>query len=222
MALIFENKIPSNKVAFVRKVEEISKKLDIDPNWLMAVIDLETGGTFSSSTTNSIGCVGLIQFCRDKSGVTYKTIGTKKYQLSDLKAMNNLQQLDVVYNYLESKKGKMTSFIDVYLAVLFPAAMRKPDNFVLESDGLTRAEIASQNPLFDTNKDNKITVKEVKEKFIARLPQDWQDYFRKGEKRDSAEKFTRRNIIPITLTITGILAVVSLIVIYKNKIQNIG
>ena len=61
--LIFEDKVTTNKSLFINKVILISQKLDIDPNWLMAVMNLETGGTFSPSIQNkSTGATGLIQF----------------------------------------------------------------------------------------------------------------------------------------------------------------
>ena len=75
MALIYENKVPASiRTPFVEKVKEVSKRIGVDPNWLMAIMHFETAGTFSPSITNSLGYVGLIQF----GASARKTLGTTK------------------------------------------------------------------------------------------------------------------------------------------------
>lgn len=143
------------------KVIDVSERLKIQPQWLMGVMNFETGGTLSPSKTNPIGSVGLIQFTRDKAGVQYKTIAGKQYQLQTIKAMSFLEQMELVYLYLLPYKGKMNSFIDTYFAVFFPNAIGKSDDFILETKGLSSSLIAKQNPVFDTNKDGKIKKHEV-------------------------------------------------------------
>lgn len=147
------------------KVIEVSKKLGINPNWLLAVIYFESAKTFSPSKTNSIGSVGLIQFTRDKKGVQYKTIFGKKYYLEDLKKMTFNEQMDVVYLYLLEVRQRFKvipkSFLDVYFMVFFPNAIGKGSNYVLQTAGLSASIIAKQNPAFNKDKDAKITVKEV-------------------------------------------------------------
>ena len=39
----FENKVTTNKEAFLQKVKLIAVKLGIDPNWLMFVMNSESG-----------------------------------------------------------------------------------------------------------------------------------------------------------------------------------
>ena len=73
-----------------------------------------------------------------------------------LKRMSNVQQLDYVLAYLRPYKGRMKTWVDVYLAVFFyPRAMGNP-NFVITSD-----IVAKQNKIFDLNKDLDISVKEI-------------------------------------------------------------
>lgn len=41
----------------------VSDETGIRPEWQLPVLSLETGGTFDPSIVNSIGCVGINQFC---------------------------------------------------------------------------------------------------------------------------------------------------------------
>lgn len=147
------------------KIVEVSNQLKINPNWLSAVMYFETGRTFNPKAKNQIGSVGLIQFTRDKAGVDYKTIGGVKYPLSEIYKMSFNEQMDLVYQYLKPFKGKMNSFLDVYLAVFFPNAMNQSDEYVFQTKGLSASLIAKQNPAFDTNKDGQIKRKEVTDFF---------------------------------------------------------
>ena len=151
----------------INKVVDVSKRLGFNPNWLLGVMYFETGRTFDPSITNAYGSVGLIQFTRDKSGANYKTIGGVKYHLSVLAQMTFEEQMEVVYQYYNQVKGNkaITSFVDVYMLTFFPAAVGKPNNYVLQTSGLSASLIAAQNPAFDTNNDNKITKGEVEAYF---------------------------------------------------------
>lgn len=167
MALIYEDKVPSSyRAAFVDKVKVIAYNLGIDPNWLMAIMHFESNKTFSPSITNSIGAVGLIQFMPD----TAKSLGTTS---SALKSMSAVNQLDYVYKYFMPYKSKIKNYIDAYFAVFFPLAIGKPDNWVIQSTNLAAGTIAKKNPSFETNKDGKIEVWEVKKVMLERLPSEW-------------------------------------------------
>src|SRR5690606_6521643 len=106
MAILFANKVDSS---FLLKAQEVSNRLDIDLNWLMAVIELETAGTFSPSITNSLGYVGLIQFGAEAA----ERIGTTQTALSKMTAV---QQLEYVYKYYVIYKSKIKSYVDLYIA----------------------------------------------------------------------------------------------------------
>lgn len=160
---IFRQKLKPLEIA---KVEEVSNKLNVNPNWLLSVFYFETAYTLSPSKTNPIGSVGLIGFTRDSAGTNYKTINGKRYLLSDLAKMSFIQQMDVVYAYYNEvyrmmKITSLNSFIDVYLVTFFPAALNKPLDYVFETKNLSRSLIAKQNPIFDRNKDGKIQKSEV-------------------------------------------------------------
>lgn len=152
------------------KTIEVCAELGINPNWLLAVIYFETAKSFSPSKSNAIGSVGLIQFTRDKADVGYKTINGKKYMLSDIAKMGFNDQMNLVLEYFKEVKkitGKsLNSFMDVYFAVFFPKALNQSSTYVLQTTSLTASIIAKQNPIFDTNRDGKITKSEI-ETFFA-------------------------------------------------------
>lgn len=170
MEILFSNRVSQ---AFLRILISISNKLAIDPSWLMFLMDWESG--ISSTRENSYGCLGLIQFCPDYSGGSYKTINGVRYDLQSLKMMLPEDQLQVVYEYLreiQRAKGKFADYYQLYFAILFPAAYGQPDDYVLNTQS---------NPIFDLNKDGRVTVGEVKEYLDNRVrdkvPQSYWDIF---------------------------------------------
>lgn len=173
MGLIYENKVPASyRSGFVKKVKEISSKLEIDPNWLMAIMYFESARSFSPSKTNNIGCVGLIQFCPDR-GKNYKTVNGKQYFMSDISKMDYSQQLDLVYEYYKRFTGKLKNYTDTYFATFFPLAIGKPDDWVIEGLGLSARAIYNSNPAFRQVNDGKLRVWEVKKKILEQLPSEW-------------------------------------------------
>lgn len=173
MKITFENILFSNKLKaevlkcpvedFLFKVQDIAVKLKIPVDALMAVIELESAGTFSPSITNSLGYTGLIQFGK----VAAREVGTTRDQL---RAMNACEQMYYVYLYLKKYVNRMKTLSDIYLAIFFPVAIGKTDDWVLHSPTLTPDEVALWNPLFDINKDQKLQVWEVKKKLRKRIP----------------------------------------------------
>lgn len=146
---------------FLQKVRGIAAELGVNPNYLMAVMSFETGGTFSPSVLNKAGsgAVGLIQFMpRTATG-----LGTTSAALARMTAED---QLDVVAKYFRPFKGKLKTIEDTYMAVLFPKAVGKGDDFVL----FTRPSTAyTQNRGLDIDDDGKITVADASDEVRERL-----------------------------------------------------
>jgi hypothetical protein len=167
MALIYENKVPASfRADFINKVKVIAPRVGLDPNWLMAIMDFESAGTFSPNITNSLGYVGLIQL----GASARKTLGVTKEQL---KAMTAVEQLDYVEKYFNMYKGKYKSYVDAYFAVFFPLAIGKPDDWIIQGGGLTAKQVYDANPAFANVKDDKLRVWEVKKTMLERLPSQW-------------------------------------------------
>ncbi len=104
-----------------KKVIQIAENLGVGSdkiegaNWIMAVMSLETGGTFDPSITNSLGYTGLIQF----GGSAAKSLGTTTKKLRE---MTVLEQLEYVEKYFNKYKSKLKTITDLYLSVLYPKA----------------------------------------------------------------------------------------------------
>ena len=159
----FEEYIKENRKEFTEKVNNISNELGIEANWLMFVMWFES--RLNPQAVNPIsGATGLIQFMPS----TARGLGTTT---TVLKRMSNVQQLDYVLAYLRPYKGRMKTWVDVYLAVFYPKAMGNP-NFVITSD-----IVARQNKIFDLNKDLDISVDEIKTALRNNMPEKYKKFY---------------------------------------------
>jgi hypothetical protein len=145
---------------FRNKVRKIAGDLGCDPSFLMAAMAFETGETFSPKIKNpASGATGLIQFM-PKTAVG---LGTTTDALAKMSAEN---QLDFVAKYFERQKGKLHTLEDVYMAILLPTAVGKPNNHVLFTKG-TKAY--DQNKGLDVNNNGEITKAEAAAKVREKL-----------------------------------------------------
>lgn len=135
-----------NNPIFKEKLKEISQAINIDEQYIIKLMNHESG--LNPTITNSIGCVGLIQFCPDSGNS--KTINGVKYDLGQLK--NDLTlQMDAIKEFWLSgyKSGKIKTPEDLYTYNLFPVAAGKPDDFVLQTNSTSAQTIAKANPIFN-------------------------------------------------------------------------
>jgi hypothetical protein len=172
MSLLHSELIKENKEAFLAKVIDWSKRRGYDPNWLMQVMWNETAHTMNHRIVNSIGAAGLIQFLPS----TARALGTTTTALIN---MSNVQQLDYVFKYLDMYRSKIYSYIDMYFAVFFPLAIGKPMDWVFKTAKIAGSTIARQNPSFDTNKDGILTVREVQQAMLNKVPAAFRELFKK-------------------------------------------
>lgn len=158
MELVFINNVKTNRAEFDKKIRSIAYDLGVDPNWLMYVMQSESGlnpaATNLGYTFTSCGgghAVGLIQFVP----CTLQGLGYNS-GWSEFKKLSNLQQLDYVAKYFKPFRGKMASVYDVYLVNFYPVAIGKPDDYSFPPN------VTKGNPGFDLNKDGTITLTEFK------------------------------------------------------------
>lgn len=172
--LIYEDKVPSSyRADFVNAVKHYSSQLGISPSWLMAVMYFESAKTFSPSVSNPYtNATGLIQFMPN----TAIELGTT---VNALAKMTAVEQLEYVYKYYVRYRSKLKSYVDLYLITFFPIAAGKPANYILQTSSLPASLIASQNPVFDLNKDGQITVAEIQEVMLSKIPGEWMSFFKK-------------------------------------------
>lgn len=113
---------------FEKKVRRISNKLDIHPDWLMAIMHSESKLDASVTNLKGSGAAGLIQFLP-------KTAIEMDITVEQMRNLNHIQQLDYVYDYLkEVKKIRKVDFrniTDLYLAILYPKAIGEEEDYVL-------------------------------------------------------------------------------------------
>lgn len=138
-------------------------ELGIDVSWLMAVIAFETGRTFKADTYNvaGSGAVGLIQFMP----TTAAGLGTTSDALAGMSAED---QIRYVYRYLLPHRGRIMSLSDLYMAILWPAAVGKPPDYVL-FDKRRQPKAYTQNSGLDENQDLQITKSEAVQRVYREL-----------------------------------------------------
>lgn len=135
-----------NNPIFKNKLKEISQAISIPESSIIKLMKHESG--LNPMVKNSIGCVGLIQFC--PGGGSTKVVNGKSYSLEELR--NNLEvQMDAIKDFWVTgyKMGKIRKPADLYIYNFFPVAAGKPDDFVLQSKGLSAKTVAKANPVFN-------------------------------------------------------------------------
>lgn len=160
-SLIWSSKVSKE---FCRKVQEMADKLQMPPegaNWFMACMAFETGETFSPTIKNGAGApyYGIIQF--GKAAAT--DAGTT---IEALLKMTAEQQLEYVYRFFKPYTGKLKTLSDIYMRILLPVAVGKPEDYVL-FDTVNKPTAYFQNRGLDLNKDGKITKAECAAKVQA-------------------------------------------------------
>ena len=132
---------------FKERLLWIADALKVNPDYLMACIAWESGESFSPSKKNMAGsgATGLIQFMPS----TAKALGTTTVQLAKMTAED---QLNYVYKYFRPFDGRLNNLGDVYMAILWPKAVGKPDSYVL----FDRGAAYRQNAGLDKDKDGDV------------------------------------------------------------------
>lgn len=137
-----------------------------DANNLMACMAWESGETFSASVKNMAGsgATGLIQFMP----TTAKDLGTTTAKLA---AMTAEDQLNFVYKYFLAAikaRGAVVTLEDVYMTILWPAAVGKPNSYPLFIKA-SQPTAYRQNSGLDTDKDGTVTKFEAAAKVRDKL-----------------------------------------------------
>jgi len=147
---------------FDSKLKRVSDSLGIEKRHLIAVMKAESNMD-PTAVNKDTKATGLIQFMPK----TARSLGTS---VEELRTMSATDQLDYVYRYYRMigvKPGMGAG--DLYMATFMPAAVGKPDDFVLGVKngkkslfGLNQGLIYAQNSTLDKDRDGLITVGDVK------------------------------------------------------------
>ena len=143
---------------FIKELEAIARRMKTRPEWVLALMGFETGGTYEPCKKNFVDATGLIQFIPS----TARGLGTSTAQLCN---MSRIEQLKWVEKYFRPFKGKMNSLENTYAAVLTGrtgwgrgAVWRSPTIQYRQNNGL------------DINRDGAITMQEASAKVRQYLP----------------------------------------------------
>lgn len=136
--------------AFKQRVIEIARRLDVNPNYLMAVMSFESRLDPRAVNPRS-GATGLIQFLPS----TARGLGTSTAALRNMSAE---RQLDYVERYLAPYRGRMDNIEDAYMAVFYPAAIGRQSSSVLFRRG---SDAYTGNAALDLNRDGAVTKREA-------------------------------------------------------------
>ncbi len=155
---------------FRDRVAWAADELRVDVGWLMAVMAFETGRTFRPDIRNAAGsgAVGLIQFMP----TTAAALGTSAAALAGMSAED---QLRYVYRYLQPYTGRLASLADLYMAILWPAAIGKASDYVL-FDERRHPKAYSQNAGLDADDSSTVTKAEA----VARVQRELDRGIRPG------------------------------------------
>jgi len=207
--LPFIEKVKTNQKEFGNKVISIAQKLGVPAAALMIVMNNESGLNSAIKNPNS-SASGLIQFIES----TAKELGTTT---AKLRAMSNVEQLDYVYKYMNTYKGKLKDTADVYLAVFFPVALYKNLDWEFPNWAVVG------NPIFDINKDGTLTKQEFKNyvynKYKKYIPNEFTPAVEPTTQPESEKqiKFWTRYKKPILITAGGLLALTLIYYATKDK-----
>ena len=152
---------------FVFKAQDIAAKLGMGwqgTDQLMACMAFESG--FSPTVQNGAGApyYGIIQF----GAAAAKDAGTT---IPALLKMTAEEQLTYVYNFFKPYTNKLKTTSDIYMRILLPTAVGKPEDYVLFSEANTKSKAYLQNKGLDANKDGLITKAEAAAKVEQKLVQ---------------------------------------------------
>ena len=160
-------------------VKDVAIQILANPNDLMACMAWEGAREFSPATRNFAGssATGMIQimvdtvrttpeilnYCKEKIPKTFIAKSNQK-QIAR-KAMEVIAGMSfeeymykVALVYFRPYRGRIYTLCDLYMSILYPRAMGKPDNYVMFVNNLERHRDAyDMNYGLDKNKDNKIT-----------------------------------------------------------------
>jgi SPP1 gp7 family putative phage head morphogenesis protein len=153
-------------IQFMLAVIDVAKRLQINPDDLMAVMAYESW-TDPQRVNSQSGAIGLIQFTQVAiNEINRRTNRVPPLTRDVLAQMTAIEQLEYVYYHLLFNGGTGARTVsDLYMAVLWPSAVNEPDDEVIMRAGDGYYE---QNRGLDLNNDGEITKGEVAQRVIDR------------------------------------------------------
>jgi len=180
--MIFEKEIPKHfipenqQTEFIKRVKEVGKELDVEPDWLMMIMKAESG--FNPSVKSDYGTAsGLIQFTEAAAG----GLGTSTAAIRQMPATKQLDYILKYYQYwLKTLKlNSFEEFTDLYLVTFYPASVKRPDSFIIGSEvSMDNAkDITSRNKGIFTDPNHGLITKESFKKWVLekKVPEEYRN-----------------------------------------------
>jgi len=137
---------------FRARLVAMGARLKVNPDWIAAVICVETAGSFRADIKNpQSGYVGLIQFGKRAAAMVRTTQG-------QLAHMTNVEQLRYVEAFFRPVAHRIHSVDQCYLAIFAPAFIDASPEAGVYRDPTQAYE---QNKALDTSRDGVISVAEA-------------------------------------------------------------
>ena len=153
----------SGDTEFMGAVQDLASRKGWNAQRLIDIMDFETGGSFAPDQKNlaGSGATGLIQF-------TDKTLGEWGLTTDDIKGMTRTEQLALVEKHMSRHLEGIENptFSDMYMSVIWPDAVGKPETHVLFKKG---SKYYEQNDGLDISGDGTITKGEAAEAAMSKL-----------------------------------------------------
>ncbi|MEO0900118.1 MAG: transglycosylase SLT domain-containing protein [Bacteroidota bacterium] len=149
---------------FNHKVEDISTRLGIPKEWLLAVIAQESKFNPGIANFAGSGAVGLIQFMP----ATAREMGTSTYELQQMGAENQMEYVYFYLNTVKDRYGSYRSLTDLYLGILYPKARGTDACYTLFAKP---SKSYKQNAGLDEDKDGKVTVSDIENHLKRKFPE---------------------------------------------------
>lgn len=146
--------LPFSKVLpddFLDSVLWVQDTIGLSARNLLACMAFETGGTFDPSEQNpGSSATGLIQFME----ATARRLGTTTKKLEQ---MSQVQQMNYVFKYFREFGDDLHKwdYCDIYMAILYPAAIGKPSSYPVFVQG--KGPNYAPNRGLDANRDGTVT-----------------------------------------------------------------
>ena len=171
MNIAYAEVINVNREAFLIKLIEVCDFLQMHPSDLMIVIRMES--KFNRKAVNKTSkAVGLIQWIPRyvKPFLGYSSSVPDYIVVKRIQSMSGVQQLELIKRFLAPYKGKMTDRYQAYLAVFYPKALGKPDDYLIGDEkgiGIFKKNYEWNKNVDRSfgNKDGKLTISDIK-KFV--------------------------------------------------------
>jgi hypothetical protein len=150
--------------AFGRAVERSAAQLDLPVEWLMAVIYASSRFDPSGGDYRELGAVGLIPF----SETSAAQLDVSLPRLAQMTAAQQVPYLTRYFEGIHIKYGPLETLTDLYLAVLYPAALGQDYCYSLFSKP---APAYQRHNHLDTDHDDHVSIQDIDRYLKQYFPQ---------------------------------------------------